>query len=63
METHEIKNLEYLRELAGRYFNTLSTDKKGNHGAQIKVVNYCELGCFYYRNSKIMHCGARSESP
>lgn len=55
METSEIKNLEYLTKLAGRYLNTLnpSTGKKGNHTVQIKVANYCELGCFITETIKL----------
>ncbi|MFH6992457.1 hypothetical protein [Flavobacterium sp. FlaQc-48] len=47
METNEIKKLENLRKLTTRYCNTLtpSTDQTGTYTAQIKMVNYYELGC------------------
>ncbi|SHL01973.1 hypothetical protein [Flavobacterium chilense] len=47
METTEIKNLEYFKQLTARYFHTLKSDndKTEPNTAQIKFVNYCELGC------------------
>lgn len=47
METNQIKKLERLRQLTAKYCNTLtpSTDKTGTHTAQIKMLNYYELGC------------------
>ncbi|MEP6804034.1 MAG: hypothetical protein ABI892_05905 [Flavobacterium sp.] len=46
MKTAET-TLENLRKLTSKYCNTLipSTDKSGNHTAQIKMLNYYELGC------------------
>ncbi|MEO8532314.1 MAG: hypothetical protein ABI441_01120 [Flavobacterium sp.] len=46
METNEIKNLENLRELTTRYFNTQnpSSDTKGKCTTQISLQNYYELG-------------------
>ncbi|MBF4518467.1 hypothetical protein IRZ71_19090 [Flavobacterium sp. ANB] len=47
MVENETKNLENLRKLTARYFNTLnpSNDKTGTYTAQIKFANYFELGC------------------
>lgn len=47
METNEIKKLENLRELIASYFNTLKSvnDKSVVYKAQIKMLNYYELGC------------------
>ena len=47
MKTNEIEKLENLRKLSAKYCNTLtpSTDKTGTHTAQIKMLNYYELGC------------------
>lgn len=47
METSELKKLENLRKLTAKYCNTLtsSADESGTHTAQIKVLNYYELGC------------------
>lgn len=47
MEAKEIKDLEYLKKLMGRYLNTLKApnDKTEFYAAEIKLVNYYELGC------------------
>lgn len=45
MEKNEIKNLEKIRKLSGRYFNTLKpvTHRKDIYTAEIRVLNYFEL--------------------
>lgn len=45
MEENEIKNLEKIRKLSGRYFNTLKpvTGRKDIYSAEIRVLNYFEL--------------------
>ena len=45
METNEIKNLEKIRKLSVRYFNTLKpvADRKDIYTAEIRVLNYFEL--------------------
>lgn len=44
METNEIKNLEKIRKLSVRYFNTLKhIDKTNIYTAEIRVLNYYEL--------------------
>ncbi|QSB26475.1 hypothetical protein HAV12_019225 [Flavobacterium sp. CLA17] len=47
METNEIKKLENLRKLIASHFNTLKSvnDKSVAYKAQIKMLNYYELGC------------------
>jgi hypothetical protein len=47
METNETKNLEHLKELTALYFRTLkpTNDNSKMQIAQIKVLNYFELGC------------------
>ncbi|CAI2766943.1 hypothetical protein [Flavobacterium collinsii] len=47
MKTNENKELEYLKRLADGYLNTLkpTNDKTGYYTAEIKVLNYSELGC------------------
>ncbi|MBS7254562.1 hypothetical protein [Flavobacterium branchiicola] len=47
METNEIKNLNRLKELTALYFTTLkpATENPKVQTAQIKVLNYFELGC------------------
>ena len=47
METKEIRNVEYLRKLLNKYRNTskASDDKTAFYTAEIKLVNYYELGC------------------
>ncbi|QSW90619.1 hypothetical protein J0383_07350 [Flavobacterium endoglycinae] len=47
MKTNEIQNLEHLRKLINIYFRKLksSHDQSGNNIAEIKFVNYYELGC------------------
>jgi len=45
METIEIKKLENLRKIIGKYFNNPKSDNKSEfYTAQIKI-NYYELGC------------------
>ncbi|MFD2941562.1 hypothetical protein [Flavobacterium notoginsengisoli] len=46
MESNEIKNLDHLKKLTSLYFRTLkpSNDKTENV-AQIKFINYAEMGC------------------
>jgi len=47
MQTSEIKNLDYLRNLTAQYFTALkpSNGKTEANVAQIKFANYYELGC------------------
>lgn len=47
METNEIKKLAYLKKLADRYLSTLKPIDATleTNAAQIKLVNYYELGC------------------
>jgi hypothetical protein len=47
METNETKTLENLKRLIALHFNTLkpANDKSKTYIAQIKFVNYFELGC------------------
>lgn len=47
METNEIKNLERPKKLADLYFRSLKPvdDKTETNVAQIKFINYLELGC------------------
>lgn len=47
MKTNENKDLEYIKRLADGYLNTLkpTKGKKGYYTAEIKVLNYSELGC------------------
>lgn len=47
METNETKSLNRLKELTALYFTTLkpASDNSKAHTAQIKVLNYFELGC------------------
>lgn len=46
METNETNTLARLKKLTSKYCKTLTpTDKTGTHIAQIKMLNYYELGC------------------
>ncbi|KIC00090.1 hypothetical protein OA93_00280 [Flavobacterium sp. KMS] len=47
METNETKTLENLKRLTALHFRTLkpANDKSKTYIAQIKFVNYFELGC------------------
>ena len=47
MEIKEVKDLEYLKKLMSLYLNTLKgpSDKTEFYTAEIKLVNYFELGC------------------
>lgn len=46
METTEIKNIDFIKKLAARYFQTLkpAPDNSKDYIAQIKVSSYVELG-------------------
>lgn len=47
MEADKIKNLDQLEKLTNLYFRTLkpSDDKDENNIAEIKFLNYFEMGC------------------
>lgn len=47
MERNEMENLEKFRKLTARYFHTLKAgeDQRQGNTAQLKFVNYYELGC------------------
>lgn len=47
METKEIKNLDNIKKIAALYFNTLkrTNDENDVYTAEIKFLNYYELGC------------------
>ncbi|MDA6069154.1 hypothetical protein NJT12_05935 [Flavobacterium sp. AC] len=46
MEAKEIKNVEYLRKLVNKYLDiSKEADNKTDCSAEIKFVNYYELGC------------------
>ncbi len=47
MESNEIKNLDHLKKLTSLYFRTLKplNDKTQMNAAQIKFLNYAEMGC------------------
>ena len=47
MENKETRNVEYLRKLMNKYRNIskVSDDKTAFYTAEIKLVNYYELGC------------------
>ncbi|MFZ0598919.1 MAG: hypothetical protein WAM46_18175 [Flavobacterium sp.] len=55
MESNEIKTLRNLRKLTAKYCTTLnpSTDKTEFHTAQLKLVDYYELGCIITNMLKI----------
>ncbi len=44
METAEIEKIKYLKKLSAQYLNILKPADK-NYNAEIKVLNYSELGC------------------
>lgn len=47
METKEIQNLDNIKKLSALYFNTLkrANDENDVYTAEIKFLNYYELGC------------------
>ncbi|WP_017496815.1 hypothetical protein [Flavobacterium sp. WG21] len=47
MERNEMENLEKFKKLTARYFHTLKPgeDQTQSNTAQLKFVNYYELGC------------------
>ncbi|AWK07401.1 hypothetical protein HYN56_09955 [Flavobacterium crocinum] len=45
MEMNEVKKLEEIRKLSARYLNTLKFSAKNSPSAEIKMLNYSELGC------------------
>ncbi|KAF2338808.1 hypothetical protein [Flavobacterium ginsenosidimutans] len=44
MDIKELKDLEYIKRLSAQYLNILKPADK-NYNAEIKVLNYSELGC------------------
>ncbi|MFV8346873.1 hypothetical protein [Flavobacterium sp. ZB4P13] len=65
METDEIKKVENNRKLSVRYFNTLKpvTDKTDMYTAEIRVLNYCELGYVIYNMLKLCILALDQEAP
>lgn len=63
MESKEIKILENLRKLTAKYCTTLnlSTDKSEFHTAQLKLVDYYELGCIITNMLKLCILALDSE--
>ena len=45
METEQLKNLEYIKKIAIQYLNTLKPKDGKSSSAEIKMLNYSELGC------------------
>lgn len=64
MKTEEIKDLEYLRKLMTKYLNTLKTpnDKTEFYTAEIKFLNYYELGCVITNMLKLCVLALDSET-
>lgn len=64
METKEIKNAEYLKKLIRQYLNTLKApnDKTEYYTAEIKLLDYGELGCVITNMLKLCIIGLDSES-
>ena len=64
MEAKEIKDLQYLRKLMSQYLNTLKgpNDKTGFYTAEIKLINYSELGCVITNMLKLCILALDSEA-
>ncbi|MBO9586687.1 MAG: hypothetical protein J7574_21175 [Flavobacterium sp.] len=45
MEANELKDLEYIKKLSTQYLNILKPAADKSCNAEIKVLNYSELGC------------------
>lgn len=45
METEQLRNLEHIRKMSVRYLNTLKPKIEKGYNAEIKMLNYSELGC------------------
>lgn len=45
METSEVKKLEEIKKISTQYLNILKPNSKKGYNAEIKVLNYSELGC------------------
>lgn len=65
MEINEIKNLEYLKKLTALHFQTLkpSGKKTESYTAQLKIVNYFELGCIITDMLKLCILALDHEAP
>jgi hypothetical protein len=64
METNEIKNLEKIRKLSVRYFNTLKhIDKTNIYTAEIRVLNYYELAYVISNMLKLCIVALDPEAP
>jgi hypothetical protein len=64
MEIQENKNLENLKRLADGYLNKLkpTNDNTGLYSAEIKLLNYGELGCVITNMLKLCIVALDSES-
>lgn len=65
METNEIKNLENIRKLSVRYFNTLKpvTHKTDIYTAEIRVLSYYELAYVISNMLKLCILALDQEAP
>lgn len=64
MEANEIKNLEKIRKLSVRYFNTLKhIDKTNIYTAEIRVLNYYELAYVISNMLKLCVLALDQEAP
>lgn len=45
MGTSGLRDLEYVKKLSNQYLNILKPASVGINNAEIKVLNYSELGC------------------
>jgi len=65
MEAKEIKDLQYLRKLMSQNLNTLKgpNDKTEFYTAEIKLVNYFELGCVITNMLKLCILALDHEAP
>ncbi len=45
MEANELKDLEYIKKRSAQYLNILKPTADKSRNAEIKVLNYSELGC------------------
>lgn len=65
METKEIKNIEYLKKLMSQDLNTLKppSNKTELYTAEIKLVNYYELGLLITNMLKLCILALDNEAP
>lgn len=62
MEMKELKDLEYIKKQSAQYLNILKPTEDKNCNAEIRVLNYSELGCLITNTLKLCILALENEN-